>query len=118
MIARAVSIVTWPFRQLYYWLGVRFLYPILYFLVMSFTWLVTFGTAGIVVLAGMFFTVASKVPEPQTTYRFLADTASKVSYSNGEKAFRIAREYRIFVPYEDMPEIVIQGFLALPVFGF
>lgn len=86
--------------------------PLLRFLAGLLTWLT--GGLAIAALLGVvgFFWLANSVPDPSPLYRYRPVVASEVSDQAGQTMFRLSHEYRLFVPYQDLPNHLVYAFLV------
>ncbi len=101
-----------PLRFLFRALAMRVSLPLLRFTAFAVTWIAS-GLA-VACLGGVvaFFMIASTVPDPSPLYRYRPVVATEVTDQSGNAMFRLSREYRLFVPYEDLPDHLIYAFLV------
>lgn len=70
------------------------------------------GLAGIVLIAGVLFYFAGQVPDFRTLADYQPSQITKIYDRNGKIIAEYAKERRIYVPYEKVPQPVIEAFLA------
>lgn len=107
-----LSAVLSPLRFLLRALAIRVSLPAVRFTAFAVTWLAS--ALAVACLGGVvaFFMIASTVPDPSPLYRYRPVVATEVSDQTGASMFRLSREYRLFVPYDDLPDHLIYAFLV------
>ncbi len=101
-----------PLRFVVRLVAVQLSMPMLRFLAGGLTWLASgLALAALTSVVG-FFLLASSVPDPSPLYRYRPVVASEISDQAGQTMFRLSHEYRLFAPYQDMPNHLIYAFLV------
>ncbi len=107
-----LSGLLFPARALWRLFAVQLSLPLVRFTAFMVTWLAS--ALAVACLSGVvaFFMIASTVPDPSPLYRYRPVVATEVTDQTGSAMFRLSREYRLFVPYEDLPDHLIYAFLV------
>ncbi|MDO5642763.1 MAG: transglycosylase domain-containing protein, partial [Paracoccus sp. (in: a-proteobacteria)] len=85
---------------------------ILSFLGSIFSFVVTGAIFGLLILGGVFWTFSRDLPSHEQLSQYAPKTISRVYSGEGELIDEFAQERRIFVPGEEIPELVKEAFVS------
>ena len=77
-----------------------------------FSFLVTGMIFGLLILGGVFWTFSRDLPSHEQLSQYAPKTISRVYSGEGQLIDEFAQERRIFVPGEEIPDLIKQAFVS------
>ena len=73
---------------------------------------VSFSLISVIIVLGILWNYSNNIPDYKFLKNYKPPVSSKVYSGNGEVVADFSKEKRIFVPYESIPQNVINSFLS------
>ena len=73
---------------------------------------VSFSLISVIIVLGILWNYSNNIPDYKFLKSYKPPVSSKVYSGNGEVVADFSKEKRIFVPYESIPQNVINSFLS------